>query len=142
MKDLFPPYPTWKEVGFYLSTAASYQHWQEAPWLTAVLCHRDEPERARVFRLVEAQYAEQIDSAIRQWLANKSLPELAHPASYLLALRFLTVGEVLGSLEGFFPPPDEAKVGEIHRRFLFEWWQQHGASFGVGFSCANDDISL
>jgi hypothetical protein len=134
--------PQWSDIGLHLSLAVHYNQWREAPWQCVVITDGDEPGRTQAFRLIEQRFFEQIESAVEQWLAADELPTLSHPASYLLALRFATVGHLLMSFDGLFPPPSESVVGETYRRFLLDWWQKYGDVYAVGFSCSEYDAEV
>jgi hypothetical protein len=127
-------------MAVHLTCAVQYQAWREAPWLRVCLSDSDALGRVRAFQLTEAPHKQQLDSAIERWLAGDSLPKLEHPASYLLALRFSTVAILLGSLDGFFPPPPAQKIPGIYRTLLLEWWHKQGANYAVGHSCSGYDI--
>src|SRR6218665_2937862 len=86
-----PNSESWNSIGVRLFSAVAYREWREAPWLRDVLTSNDEPGRVQAYRLTEAQYVQQLDSAVEHWLAGDALPTLEHPASYLLALRFSTI---------------------------------------------------
>ncbi len=113
----------WVEIGLHLSSAAPYREWREAPWLRVLGTSSDEPGRQHAFRVTEEEHIREIESAVERWLQDETLPTLTHPAGYLLALRFSTVGHLLMSFEGMFPPPEESYVSTIYRGFLLEWWR-------------------
>ena len=132
--------PTWAKIGLHASLATPYHEWREAPWLRLVITDSDEIGRAQAFRLTEEPHVAQLEAAVQQWLQDDTLPTLAHPASYLLALRFSVVGHLLGSFEGIFAPPAQSSVPEVYRSFLLNWWRADGPLYGVGFSCAEFEI--
>ena len=140
MRLLTPQHPRWNDIGLHLSLAVPYHEWREAPWLCDVIGDADAPARPRVFQLVESPHVSQLESAVEQWLGDGSLPTLGHPASYLLALRFSTVGHLMMTFDGFFPPPPVSSVGETCQCFLLDWWRQHGAVYAVGYSCSEYEI--
>jgi hypothetical protein len=135
-----PNCESWNSIGVRLLSAIEYRVWREAPWLRDVLTSNDAPGRVQAYRLTETQYVQQLDSAVEHWLAGDALPTLEHPASYLLALRFSTVGFLLCSFEGFFPAPATQNVAGIYSQFLLPWWQKNGADYAVGYSCSGYDI--
>src|ERR1017187_8763672 len=114
---------SWSDMGMHLSFAFPYREWREAPWLCVVIGDGDAPARERGFRLVEAPHVQPIESVVERWLADEPTPALVHPASYLLALRFSTIGHLLMSFHGFFPPPPESSVSSLYRKFLLDWWR-------------------
>jgi hypothetical protein len=133
--------PSWTGVGLHISLAVEYQLWREAPWLRIVITQSDEQGRPLAYRLTEQPHVEKLESAVEQWLTTGEIPKLEAPACHLLALRFVTVGHILTTLDGFFQPPQESQIDEICRKFLLQWWERHGADFAVGLSCAEYDIS-
>jgi len=133
---------TWASIGLRVSLAAPYQLWREAPWLREVITDSDELGRVQAFRLTEAPHIKVLDSAVERWLTTDELPTFAPPANHLLGLRFSTVGHLLTTFDGFFPPPKEQHIGAIYRQFLVGWWKKHGANFAVGFSCSGFDHRL
>jgi hypothetical protein len=132
--------PGWFEIGLHLTAAVEYSEWRDAPWLRDVITDGDEPGRVRAFELIEAPHIPLLESAVRQWLDTDELPTLSHPTSYLLALRFATIGHLLMSFSGVFPPPSELTLPVLYERFLLEWWRKNGGVYGVGFSCSEYDI--
>jgi hypothetical protein len=139
MRNQQPKMSGWFAAGFRLSVAFPYHPWREAPWLREVITDSDEPGRVRAFELVEAPHTQRIEIAVEQWLGGVEPPTLAHPASYLLALRFSTVGHLLMSFDGLFPPPPESSVPAIYRKFLLDWWRKNGPIYGVGYSSSEHD---
>src|SRR6185503_15284838 len=85
------PQESWFDIGTYVSVSAPYDDWPEAPWLLRVITPDDDlPGRVRVFQVMEKPHVAQIEAAIEQWLTHGTLPQLPHPASYFLGLRFAT----------------------------------------------------
>src|SRR5262245_805567 len=106
--------PDWFDIGNHLTLTVKYREWRDAPWLRIVITDSDEPGRMKAYQLTEAPHLELLESAVRQWLDTGELPNLPHPASYLLALRFATLGHLLMSFADAFPPPPEASVPVIY----------------------------
>ena len=134
------PRLSWFNVGFHLTAAVEYQLWREAPWLPVVITDGDVPGRVRAYQLTEAPHLERLESAVRQWLKDETLPSLEHPVSFLLVLRFAVVGNLLSSFEGVLPPVTEQSLNSIYERFLLDWWRRSGPGYAVGFTCSDYDI--
>jgi hypothetical protein len=131
---------SWFEIGCRLTFAFSYELWEEAPWLGMVVTDGNIPGRVHAYELTEAKYSKELDAAVGRWLRTGELSTLKHPASYLLALRFATVGCLLSSFEGVLPPPEDSAIPKLYERFLVDWWRSSGPCYAVGFCCAEHDI--
>jgi hypothetical protein len=131
----------WRDLGFHLIGQVHYELWRDAPWLGTVITQNDdEPGRLQAYRLVEAPYVHRIESAVQRWLDTADLPLFEPPAHHLFALRFATVGELFMSFDGILRAPSEPEVYSVYKSFLIDWWRDHGATYAVGFSCADYDI--
>ena len=129
---------TWTQLGEMIALGGPpYNNWREAPWLQFAISETTHSPRVRAYELVEAPYAQLLDTAVEQWLQNKPLPELDTTASFLLGLRFQVVGNLLMSFHwvgSMMPPAPDDEIG-ISRKFLIDWWHKNGAFYAVGSEC-------
>jgi len=133
-------YVSWMDLGVWVALSVPYQLWREAPWLRLVVTDDDEQGPLKAFRLVEEPYVPLIEGAVVQILEGGEPNLLRPPANHLLALRMATVGSLLMSFEGVLPAPPIWCERGIQRRFLLEWWREHGALYAVGSSFSELDV--